>query len=98
MYADRPFQSYRANCGPSIQQHISEVFLSTGIYWRSDDARLMELAQAEAKVIADYFGVTKKLYRLQLGAFRNKEYAQNFLDEINEAVKKLDVKAFIVED
>lgn len=62
------------------------------------DANLMELAQAEAKVVAEYFGVTRKLYRLQLGAFRNKEYAQNFLTEINEAVKKLGVKAFIVED
>lgn len=42
------------------------------------DARLLELAQAEAKVIADYFGVTKKLYRVQIGAFSSRDNAENY--------------------
>ncbi len=40
------------------------------------DSKLLELAQAEAKVIADYLGVTKKLYRVQIGAFSNKQNAE----------------------
>lgn len=45
------------------------------------DCELEQLASAEAKVIAEYFGITvttKKLYRVQIGAFKTKLFADNY--------------------
>ncbi len=42
------------------------------------DGNLQMLAQAEAKVIAEHFGVQKKLYRVQIGAFSSRQNAENY--------------------
>ncbi len=57
------------------------------------DSNLLELAQAEAKVIADHFGVTKKLYRVQIGAFSNKQNAELY----KKKAEADGYKAFVVE-
>ena len=65
------------------------------------DANLDKLAEAEAKVIADYFGMakteptTKVIYRVQIGAFSKKEYANNYLEKAKAAGFK---DAFIKEE
>jgi N-acetylmuramoyl-L-alanine amidase len=67
------------------------------------DANLQKLAEAEAAVIADYFGQTKKsekvedsgtIYRLQLGAWHNRGLAEAKLAEVKAKGFK---DAFIVE-
>lgn len=63
------------------------------IRYLMDDASLADLAYEEARVIAEYFGVSKKLYRIQLGAFTNKKYAEAYCEKI----KKDGYSAFIVE-
>lgn len=42
------------------------------------DSNLRQLAQAEAKVIAEHFGVGKTLYRVQIGAFSNRQNAEAY--------------------
>ncbi|MBQ8171760.1 MAG: N-acetylmuramoyl-L-alanine amidase [Oscillospiraceae bacterium] len=42
------------------------------------DSNLRQLAQAEAKVIAEYFGAGKTLYRVQIGAFSNRQNAEAY--------------------
>lgn len=49
------------------------------------ESNLKKLAQAEAKVIADYFGVSKKLYRVQIGAFSSRENAEKYLAQAKSA-------------
>jgi N-acetylmuramoyl-L-alanine amidase len=52
--------------------------------WLLQDSNLAKLAAAEAKVIAEYYGITKKtesnaavtVYRVQLGAFHNYDNAK----------------------
>ena len=55
--------------------------------WLMKDANLKKLAQAEAKVIADYYGMTKNevLYRVQTGAFTNKKNATAMLTKVKAA-------------
>ncbi len=56
-----------------------------------DGGNLQKLADAESEIIADYFGMTKTeqsediLYRVQIGAFRNKTYAENTLAKAKAA-------------
>ena len=57
------------------------------------DHNLIKLAQAEAKVIAEYFGVSDKLYRVQVGAFRSRENAEKYAEKI----RKDGYNAFVVE-
>lgn len=49
------------------------------------EGNLKKLAQAEAKVIADYFGASKKLYRVQIGAFSSRENAEKYLAQAKSA-------------
>lgn len=58
------------------------------------DANLQKLAEAEAKVIADYFGQTKKtttssgtgvIHRIQLGAFSDRSLADKLLAKVKAA-------------
>lgn len=58
-----------------------------------NDSNLIKLAQAEAKVIAEYFGVTEKLYRVQVGAFRSRDNAEKYAEKI----RKDGYNAFVVE-
>lgn len=72
--------------------------------WLSKDSNLKKLAKAEAKTVAEWFGMDKKaedkaeadkkaedspakketVYRVQVGAFRNKAYAEALCDELKE--------------
>ena len=58
--------------------------------WLSSDANLKKMAVAEAKVIAEYYGVKKsttagKLYRVQVGAYSNKANADAMLKKLKAA-------------
>lgn len=58
--------------------------------WLSSDANLKKMAVAEAKVIADYYGVKKpaasgKVYRVQVGAFSDKKNADALLAKLQKA-------------
>ena len=58
--------------------------------WLSLDANLKKMAVAEAKVIADYYGVKKstttgKLYRVQVGAYSVKANADAMLNKLKAA-------------
>ena len=60
--------------------------------WLMSDANLQKLAQAEAKVIAEHFGMTKKtstasgaLYRVQVGAYSKKANADAMLSKLRSA-------------
>lgn len=58
--------------------------------WLSSDANLTKMAAAEAKVIADYYGVKKsttagKLYRVQVGAYSVKANADAMLAKLKAA-------------
>lgn len=63
------------------------------IAYLMNDEKLAELAYEEARVIAEYFGVSKKLYRVQVGAFSNKKNAEAYCEKI----RKDGYSAFIVE-
>lgn len=63
------------------------------IAYLMSDEKLAELAYEEARVIAEYFGVSKKLYRVQVGAFSNKKNAEAYC----ERIRKDGYSAFIVE-
>lgn len=71
---------------------------SKTVEWLLNDANLEKLAKAEAECIADYLGVKKEepkkevIYRVQCGAFSNRNYAEAYLKE----VKKKFPDAFIV--
>lgn len=55
--------------------------------WLLNDDNLNTLAEAEAKVIAEHFGLNlqKKLYRVQVGAYANKENAEAVLSSLKKA-------------
>lgn len=53
--------------------------------WLMSDANLKSLADAEAKAIADYYGVEKSIYRVQVGAYGVKENAQRMLDMLKSS-------------
>ncbi|MBQ8624140.1 MAG: N-acetylmuramoyl-L-alanine amidase [Oscillospiraceae bacterium] len=55
--------------------------------WLLNDDNLNALAKAEADVIAKYFALTQssKLYRVQVGAFSQKDGAEQLLSNLNEA-------------
>lgn len=53
--------------------------------WLSDDGNLAKLAEAEAEIIADYFGVKKTLYRVQVGAYSKKANAEAMLAKLKKA-------------
>lgn len=59
--------------------------------WLMVDANLKKLAVAEAKVLADHYGLKKKTtttadpYYVQVGTFLNKEYADNRYYEVKNA-------------
>lgn len=62
----------------------------TAAKWLSSDANLKKMAVAEAKVIADYYGVKKpaatgKVYRVQVGAFADKKNADALLAKLQKA-------------
>ncbi len=59
-----------------------------------EDANLQKLAEAEAKIIADYFGMSETatedtaentIYRVQIGAFSKKAYAESTLAKAKAA-------------
>lgn len=58
--------------------------------WLLEDANLDKLARAEAKVIADHYGLSKPvdnkiLYRVQIGAYSKLENAERQLDKAKKA-------------
>lgn len=53
--------------------------------WLCSDANLKKLAEAEAKVLADYYGMKKKIYRVQVGAFTNRSGAEKTLADLKKA-------------
>jgi N-acetylmuramoyl-L-alanine amidase len=61
--------------------------------WLLDESNLAKLAAAEAKVIAEHFGMAKQtesdteaaVYRVQVGAYTNKAYAEAMLAEVKAA-------------
>lgn len=66
--------------------------------WLMDDANLDKMAKAEADVIAAHYGLTKKeeakeepkkeakvIYRIQVGAFENRDYAEDYLKKVKAA-------------
>jgi hypothetical protein len=67
-------------------------FISNRVDNELFDTRLGEYAQAIVKGISDAFGITPMLYRVQAGAFRNRENAENLL----RRVQVIQPDAFIV--
>ena len=59
--------------------------------WLMDDSNLDKLAQAEAKVIAEYYGLKKpasttgKIFRVQCGAFSNPDNAESLAKKLKAA-------------
>ena len=61
--------------------------------WLLSESNLDKLAQAEAAVLAEHYGVKKsssdnageQLYRIQVGAFRNRNYAEAYLEKVKAA-------------
>jgi N-acetylmuramoyl-L-alanine amidase len=57
--------------------------------WAMKEGNLQRMAEVEAGAIAKFYGLTKEpelkpMYRVQLGAFRNRTYALNFLKEVQK--------------
>ena len=53
--------------------------------WLLNDANLEKMAKAEAEIIANYYGAkkeSKKYYRVQLGAYREKKWADELLKKV----------------
>lgn len=56
--------------------------------WLLNSANLDKMAKAEAEIIAAYFGVDKPdstVYRIQVGAFVNRAYANELLAKVKQA-------------
>ena len=59
--------------------------------WLSSDGNLKEMAKAEAKIIAEHYGLTKKpqeeaaKYRVQVGAYSNKANAEAMVSKLKAA-------------
>ena len=54
------------------------------VKWLSDGENLRKLALAEAAVIADFYGLSRNLYRVQVGAYKNKANAEKMLARLKE--------------
>lgn len=52
--------------------------------WLMKKANLQRLAEVEADAIAKYFGLSKPLYRVQTGAFSNRENAERLAKELQD--------------
>lgn len=61
--------------------------------WLTQDANLKKLAEAEAKALADHYGMKKDIYRVQVGAFHNKSLADTLCKELKNRGYK---DAFVV--
>ena len=61
--------------------------------WLMSDANLKALAEAEAKTLADHYGMKKAVYRVQVGAFHNKSLADTLCKELKNRGYK---DAFVV--
>jgi N-acetylmuramoyl-L-alanine amidase len=55
------------------------------VKWLSSDENLQKLAGAEAKVIADFYGLSKEIYRVQVGAYKNRKNAEKMLVKLKNA-------------
>ena len=55
------------------------------VKWLSENANLERLAKAEADAIAAHFGLSKIIYRVQVGAFENKANAEKMKKRLKEA-------------
>ena len=54
--------------------------------WLMDDSNLDKLAKAEAEVLAKHYGVKPEvIYRVQVGAFSNKKYADDYYHKVKAA-------------
>ena len=55
--------------------------------WLMDDKNLDKLAQAEAEVLANHYGMKKPevIHRVQVGAFSNKDYAIDYYYKVKNA-------------
>ena len=83
----------------AVAQNVPCLIIEHGFHtntavakWLMSDANLQKLAQAEAKVIAEHFGMTKKttsasgtLYRVQVGAYSKKANADAMLLKLRAA-------------
>ena len=61
--------------------------------WLMSDTNLKALAEAEAKTLAEHYGVKKDVYRVQVGAFHNKNLADALCTELKNKGYK---DAFVV--
>ena len=55
------------------------------VKWLSEGENLRRLAKAEAKVIAEFFGLTEQIYRVQVGAYKNRKNAEKMLLKLKDA-------------
>lgn len=53
--------------------------------WLCSDTNLKKLAAEEAKVLADYYGMKRKIYRVQVGAYYDRKNADNTLTKLKKA-------------
>ena len=88
----------------SVAQNVPCLIIEHGFHtnakvakWLMSDANLQKLAQAEAKVIAEHFGMTKAttsdtLYRVQVGAYSQKANADAMLAKL----KRVGFDGFVI--
>lgn len=90
----------------SVAQGVPCIIIEHGFHtntavakWLMSDANLHKLAEVEAKVIAEHFGMKKQtsttttqtstqkqpMYRLQVGAYSQKSNAEQMLDKLKKA-------------
>ncbi len=81
----------------AVAQDVPGLIIEHGFHtntkvakWLMSDANLQKLAQAEAKVIAEHFGMAKvttsgTLYRVQVGAYSQKSNAEAMLLKLKKA-------------
>lgn len=59
------------------------------VQWLMNDSNLRRIAEAEAETIAEHYGLKKstaeKFYRVQIGAFRERENAEAMLESLKKA-------------
>ena len=71
--------------------------------WAMKEGNLQRMAECEAGAIARCLGLVKKpeepvlapMYRVQLGAFRNKQNAQNYLKEVQKTFPDAFIKTSV---
>lgn len=85
----------------AVAQGVQCIIIEHGFHtntavakWLMSDANLKKLAEAEAKVLAEHYGLKKQtstattsrtIYRVQVGAFSSKEAANAQLDKLKKA-------------